>query len=34
MTTEQTKSMSETAISQLMEALERGQSDVLKTYSQ
>jgi antirestriction protein ArdC len=32
MTTEQTKSLSENAISQLMEALERGQSEALKTY--
>ena len=32
MTTEQAKSISETAISRLMDALERGQSEVLKTY--
>ncbi len=32
MTTDQAKSLSETAIAQLMDALERGQSDTLKTY--
>jgi len=32
MTTEQAKSLSETAISRLMDALERGQSDALKLY--
>jgi antirestriction protein ArdC len=32
MTTEQAKSLSETAIAKLMDALERGQSDALKTY--
>jgi hypothetical protein len=32
MTTEQAKSLSETAISRLMEALEAGQSEALKTY--
>jgi antirestriction protein ArdC len=32
MTTEQAKTLSETAISRLMEALERGHSDALKTY--
>jgi antirestriction protein ArdC len=32
MTTEQAKSLSETAISRLMDALERGQSEVLNTY--
>ena len=32
MTTEQAKTLSENAITRLMEALERGQSDALKTY--
>src|ERR1700687_4136585 len=32
MTTEQAKTLSETAIKRLMDALERGQSDTLKTY--
>src|SRR6266853_6218270 len=32
MTTEQAKTLSESAICRLMEALERGQSDALKTY--
>ena len=32
MTTEQAKSLSENAISRLMEALERGQSEALKNY--
>jgi antirestriction protein ArdC len=32
MTTEQAKALSETAITRLMDALERGQSDALKTY--
>jgi len=32
MTTEQAKTLSETAVSRLMEALERGQSDALRTY--
>jgi hypothetical protein len=32
MTTEQAKSLSESAISKLVEALERGQSEALKLY--
>lgn len=32
MTTEQAKTLSEKAITRLMEALERGQSDALRTY--
>src|SRR4029077_20951551 len=32
MTTEQAKALSETAITRLMDAVERGQSDALKTY--
>ena len=32
MTTEQAKTLSESAIARLMDALERGQSEALKTY--